>query len=325
MKVFVTGGTGNIGQYVVRSLLAAGHLVVLYTRTPRRMPALSDQPGVTTVAGNILDLDKMKAALPGCDAVVHIALGWGNTPVEMLEHDTRVTAFLVQEAERAGVRNFVYTSSTAAMGVFYDGIDETAPCLPGDLYGATKASSEAYLLGFRHYYASQGVRGRKVDMRRNVIRPGYTFSNPAYEGGASESDVSFRDIARHVLKGEDLVISENDGTQFLSSGQIAELYLRVVESELNEEVILGLGKKWTSWAEIARMAIEMAPESKSRVFAPEGDSKQEPERVSVRKMERLFGLSFDATEALREHVQWNLDRERLVLAGKAVHDVYHVW
>lgn len=257
--------------------------------------------------------------------MVHIALGWGNTPVEMLEHDTRVTAFLAQEAERAGVRNFVYTSSTAAMGVFYDGIDETAPCLPGDLYGATKASSEAYLLGFKHYYAGQGVRGRKVDMRRNVIRPGYTFSNPAYEGGASESDVSFRDIARHVLKGEDLVISDNDGTQFLSSGQIAELYLRVVESELNEEIILGLGKKWTSWAEIARMAIEMAPESKSRVFAPEGDSPREAERVCVGKMERLFGLSFDATEALREHVLWNLERERLVLAGKPVDDVYHVW
>jgi hypothetical protein len=61
------------------------------------------------------------------------------------------------------------------------------------------------------------------------------------------------------------------------------------------------------------------------VLAPEGESRREPECVSVEKMERLFGLSFDATEALKEHVQWNLDRERLVLAGNPVDDVYHVW
>lgn len=325
MKVFVTGGTGNIGQYVVKSLLTAGHSVVLYTRTPRRIPALSDQAGVTTVAGDLLELDKMKTALPGCDAVVHIALGWGNTPVEMLEHDTRVTAFLAQEAERAGVENFVYTSSTAAMGVFHDGIDETAPCRPTDLYGATKASSEAYLIGFRHYYVGQGMRGPEVGMRRNIIRPGYTFSNPAYDGGASQSDVRFRDIARQVLRGEDLVIDSGDGTQFLSSEQIADLYVRVVESELNEEVILGLGATWTSWADIARMAIDMTPGTRSRVVPPEGESRRDPALISVRKMERLFGLSFDATEALREHVRWNLERERQVLAGESVHDVYHVW
>lgn len=325
MKVFVTGGTGNIGQYVVKSLLAADHSVVLYTRTPRRIPALSDQPGVTTVAGDLLEFDKLKAGLPGCDAVVHIALGWGNTPLEMLDHDTRVTAFLAQEAERAGVKNFVYTSSTAAMGVFHDGIDEAAPHLPGDLYGATKAASEAYLIGFKRYYTGQGVRGAKVAMRRNIIRPGYTFSNPAYEGGASQSDVRFRDIARQALKGEDLVISENDGTQFLSSAQIAELYLRLVESELNEEIVLGLGATWTSWADIARMAVELVPGSTSRVLAPDGDSPRAPELVCVDKMERLFGLRFDAAEALREHVQWNLDRERRVLAGEEVHDVYHVW
>jgi hypothetical protein len=73
------------------------------------------------------------------------------------------------------------------------------------------------------------------------------------------------------------------------------------------------------------MALDLVPESKSRVLAPDGDSPREPELVCVDKMERLFGLRFDATEALREHVLWNLERERLVLAGEEVHDVYHVW
>lgn len=325
MRIFITGGTGNIGQYVSKALLEANHELVAYTRTPERIPAFAGQPHVTVVQGDLLQLDRMKGALQGCDAVVHIALGWGNTPTEMLANDTRVTAFLMEESERAGVKKFVYTSSTAAVGYLEDGLDETACCRPRDLYGATKAASEAYLVGFRQFYTGQGRYGDAVRLKRNVIRPGYTFSNPAYEGGASQSDVRFRDIARAVLRGEDLAISENEGTQFLSSEQIAQVYVKLVESELNEEIILALGNRFTSWADIARMALEFAPESKSRVLAPQGDVPGRQPMFSVEKMRRLFGLSYDATEALREHVRWNVERERAVLAGEPVHDVYHVW
>jgi hypothetical protein len=45
----------------------------------------------------------------------------------------------------------------------------------------------------------------------------------------------------------------------------------------------------------------------------------------VEKIKRVFGLSFDAVEELKSHIKWNLDRERRVLAGENVHDVYHVW
>ena len=233
MRIFITGGTGNIGQYVSKALLGAGHSLVAYTRTPKRIPAFAAQANVTMVQGDILELERMKAALPGCDAVVHIALGWGNTPTEMLANDTRVTAYLMEEAERAGVRTFVYTSSTAAIGQLTDGMDETACCRPMDLYGSTKAATESYLLGFRQFYTGQGRYGEKVKLRRNIIRPGYTFSNPAFEEGASQSDVRFRDIARAVLRGKDIMLSANDGTQFMSSEQISEVYVKLVESELN--------------------------------------------------------------------------------------------
>jgi UDP-glucose 4-epimerase len=325
MKIFITGGTGNIGQYVTKALLDAGHSLVVYTRTPERIPQIGQQKNVTVVKGNILDLDSMGKALKGCDAVVHIALGWGNTPLEMLDHDTRVTVSLLENAEKAGVKNFVYTSSTAVFGPNQDGSSDKVMLTPGDLYGATKAASELYLWGFNGYYTGQGKSGAKVTIRRNIIRPGYTFSNPAFEGGASQSDVRFRDIARSVLRGEDLVISENDGTQFISAGQIAQLYLKLVESDLNQEIFLGLGNRFTSWADIARWAIALAPGSKAKVTAPAGDKKREPARYDVSKMKRVFGLSFDPTAELKEHVRWNVERERKFLAGEKVHDVYHVW
>ena len=323
MKIFVTGGTGNIGQYVTRALLDAGHSVVLLTRTPERIPAYNSMERVTVVRGNILELSVMEEAMQGCDAVVHIALGWGNDPVEMLDHDTRVTAFLMNAAEKLGVKTFVYTSSTAAMGPLRDGMDETAVLLPDNLYGATKASSEMYLLGFNQFYAGQGVYGEKTALRRNVIRPGYIFSNPAVEGGASQSDVRFLQIAEAVLKNEPLTFNAMDGTQFLSGGQIAQLYLKLVESDLNGEVFLALGTKFVSWADIARMAKSLVPES-TTVITETGE-KTKPSYYGVGKMERVFGLRFDGDEELLAHVAWNIERAKKMLAGEEVHNVYHVW
>ena len=324
MKVFITGGTGNIGQYVTKAFLEAGHSVVLLTRTPDRIPAYLTMENVEVVKGNMLDLDVMGKALQGCDAVVHIALGWGNDPLEMLDHDTRVTAYLLNAADKAGVKNFVYTSSTAALGPLRNGMDETALRIPENLYGATKAASEAYVIGFRHYYGSQGNGSQMVKMRRNIIRPGYTYSNPAVEGGASQSDTRFKKIAEDIVAGRDIIWSKNDGTQFLSSRQIAQLYLKLTESDLNEEIFFALSHNFVSWYDIACVAKEMVPESPSKIIAPD-EEEVAPSLYGVGKMERVFGLKFDAWEDLREHIAWNVERAKAEAAGQKVHNVLHVW
>ncbi|MCL2003412.1 MAG: NAD(P)-dependent oxidoreductase [Oscillospiraceae bacterium] len=321
MKIFITGGTGNIGQYVTKALSEAGHTCLVVTRTPGRVPGIGALPGVTELKGHISDFETLGAALQGCDAVIHIALGWGHEPLSMLENDTKVSAFLMEAAEKAGVGQFIYTSSTAAVGPMPCDTDENTLRKPDDLYGATKAATELYLLGFRQFYATQGGRGTPVKMRRNIIRPGYTFSNPAFEGGASQSDKRFFNIAKAVLTNEDMTFSKSDGTQFLSSGQIAQLYVKLAESDLNEEIIFALGRTFTTWGDIAQMALEMTPESTSKVvLTPE---QWTPYRYKVDKMERLFGLSFDATEDLREHMRWNLDRARRALAGEELPGVTH--
>ena len=324
MRIFISGGTGNIGQWVSKALLAAGHDLVLLTRTPDRIPAYRSLPRVTLVKGNILDLDIMEKALIDCDAVVHIALGWGNNPVEMLDHDTRVSLFLVDAAEKQGVKKFIYTSSTAAMGPLRDGMDERAQLLPGNLYGATKASTEMYLMGFEQYYSGQGLNGKKTHITRNVIRPGYTFSNPAFDDGASQSDKQFLNIAMAALKGEELTYDRLAGTQFLSARQIAELYVKLVESDLNKETFLALGTRFISWVDIARLTVELS-QSSSKVIISDTDPARSPSYYSVRKMGKVFGLSFRGDEDLTEHVQWNISRARKILANETVSDPYHVW
>ncbi|MCM1135835.1 MAG: NAD(P)-dependent oxidoreductase [Clostridium sp.] len=325
MKVFMTGGTGNIGQNITMELLRRGHTVTLLTRTPERIPAYQTMDGVEVVKGNILELDVMEKAMEGCDAVVHVALGWGNTPVEMLRHDTLITCFLAETAEKLGMEKMIYTSSTAAMGPLRDGMGEEAKLLPDNLYGATKASAEMFLLGFRQYYSGQGIYGEPVKLKRNIIRPGYIFSNPAVEGGASQSDTRFLDMAKAVVENRNVEVAENDGTQFLSGAQIAKLYGDLLESDLNEEVFLALGKKFVSWEQIARWTKELVPESTSEIIVKKSGSSEGISYYNTQKITDVFGFNFDGDEDLKAHVAWNVERAKRQAAGETLDNVYHVW
>jgi hypothetical protein len=132
-------------------------------------------------------------------------------------------------------------------------------------------------------------------------------------------------MAMAVLKNEDLSFSRHEGTQFLSSGQIAELYVKLVESDLNRETFLALGRKFVSWLDIARMAQALVPASTSRIIDSGADIVKEISYYNPSKMDRVFGLSFDGDEELPAHVAWNIERARAELNGENVHHAYHVW
>jgi UDP-glucose 4-epimerase len=59
MRVFVTGGTGFIGHYVVKALLEKGHEVVVATRHPNKVPSLCVNPNVSFVQASLTDFEKM--------------------------------------------------------------------------------------------------------------------------------------------------------------------------------------------------------------------------------------------------------------------------
>ncbi|MDR0443529.1 MAG: NAD(P)-dependent oxidoreductase [Treponema sp.] len=301
MKIFITGGTGNIGQYVTLAALKNGHEAIVLSRNPEKYPSLAKKTKL--VKGTITDYDLLADYVKGCDAVIHIALGWGNEPVSMFTNDTAATVNLLEIAEKAGVKKFIYTSSTAAMGHMRSGMDETVMNLPLDLYGSTKSASEAYVLGFTKYYGSN----KEVSMKRNIIRPGYTYSNPPFPDGSSQSDTRFRDIADAVVNDKPVTLTKHDGTQFISSGEIAQLYIKLIESDKNGETYLALGNVFTTWERIAQIALECYPKSKSEIKLNDLGWGADPSLYGVKKMERDFGLSFDSRNDLRDHIKWNID------------------
>jgi NADH dehydrogenase len=115
MKVLVTGGTGVIGDSVVRALRTRGHTVRVLTRHAGR-----DQrwwpSGVDGWAGDVSDERTIRGSAAGCDVVIHIAGIAAEEPPNRTFQRVNIegTRYVALEAERSGVRKLIYVSSLGA-------------------------------------------------------------------------------------------------------------------------------------------------------------------------------------------------------------------
>ena len=144
MKVFVTGATGFVGSHVARELASRGANMRLLTR---RTSNLANLEGLNaeTVTGDLLEPESLRAAVRGCDAVMHVAADyrlWVRDPETMYRANVEGTRALLRIAREEGVPRCVYTSSVATMGFHTDGtiVDEATPVSLADMVGHYKRS-----------------------------------------------------------------------------------------------------------------------------------------------------------------------------------------
>ena len=144
MKVFLTGATGFVGSHVARAYAAAGAELRLLTRRTSNLSALEGLDA-ETVTGDLREPESLRAALSGCDALVHVAADyrlWVPDPAEMYAANVDGTRELLKLAREVGVPRVVYTSSVATMGFKADGsiVDEAMPVALADMIGHYKRS-----------------------------------------------------------------------------------------------------------------------------------------------------------------------------------------
>ena len=172
MLSLVTGATGFVGAHVARALVERGDSVRAGYRNPKRLDRLADLD-VEPVAGEILDLDAMRAAMRGCDTVFHVAGFVGSTPVgKVWELNQRGPLVAVEAAAMEDVRRLVLTSTISAVGTA-DGrpADEENP-YPEDGLGLVYADSKRG--GEREAIAA----GERLGVEVVVVNPAYVLGVP---------------------------------------------------------------------------------------------------------------------------------------------------
>ncbi len=152
MKAFVTGGTGYVGQAVVRDLLAHGHRVRCLVRRTSDTRYLDGLP-VERVYGDLRDIQSLREGMRGCDTLFHVGAYvalWAPDPNEIIESNVLGTRNVLQVAMELGYRKCVYTSTIATVGPNPDGTPADEESLyrwtPQDTYMLSKYMAETEAL-----------------------------------------------------------------------------------------------------------------------------------------------------------------------------------
>jgi nucleoside-diphosphate-sugar epimerase len=148
----VTGGAGYVGCVLVPKLLAAGYSVVVYDALLFGKDGLPSHPALRVVEGDLRDTPHFATAVAGMDAVIHLACISNDPSFELdptLSKSINYDCFepMVLAAKAAGVRRFIYASTSSVYGVSdAPDVTEEHPLVPLTDYNKYKGLCEPRLL-----------------------------------------------------------------------------------------------------------------------------------------------------------------------------------
>ena len=197
IKCFVTGGTGLVGSYVVKSLAGAGHEVVSFSRTDsgRWLDWLlteEEKTRVTRLQGDLLNAEEVRRAIVenNCEYVVNIAGRMNRDsrrdPKGSLQLNIHAFQELLETCVRENVKKVVWASSSVVYGTksgraarygekYADCLmTEKTPYCPGSLYSYTKEFLEGLSLYYREYHQLDTVALRVNLVYGPFIASSYT-------------------------------------------------------------------------------------------------------------------------------------------------------
>lgn len=176
-KIVVTGGSGKLGEWVVKDLLQHGYQVLnVDSKAPK-------EPLCDTIYADLRNLGEAYGVLQDADAVIHLAA----IPVAFLysnevtfQNNVMATYNILEAATGLGIKKAVIASSETAYGIGfakdlhspqYVPLDEDHPLLPEDPYGLSKVVSEDIAASFH----------RRTGIQIACLRFGYVHTMEMFQ------------------------------------------------------------------------------------------------------------------------------------------------
>ncbi len=262
MKVFVTGGLGQIGSHIIEMLLSRGDQVVTVDNLATgRREHLPEHPQLTVIIDSIANRAKMHTLIGDFkpQVVIHAAASY-KEPDDWY-NDTLTNcvggANIIDAAKQFGAQRFIYFQTALCYGLKPQTcpIDLTHPRQPeGSSYAISKTTNELYLELSGINYVT--FRLANVIGPRNVAGPLPIFYQRLKDGKscfvtqARRDFVHVKDLARVVLQACD---GCGQGAYHFSSGKDVSI------QSLFEAVVQAMGLTQTPPVEIKALGPDDVP------------------------------------------------------------------
>lgn len=259
-KIFVTGGAGYCGSRLVPQLLDDGHTVTVYDILYFGKDFLPlDNPRLKVVQGDIRDAASIRKACEGHDIFISLACISNDASFELDENlstSVNMEAFepMVLAAKAAGIKRFVYASSSSVYGVSdQPDVTEDHPLMPLTLYNKYKGLCEPLLakhttkdfvgVTFRPATVCGYAPRLRLDLSVNILTNHAITNDKITVFGGSQLRPNLHvqdycDAVKLLISAPDEKIANqifNIGAQNMSIMDLAHLVKKVVQEEYPEK------------------------------------------------------------------------------------------
>ena len=263
--VLITGGAGYCGSVLVPQMLDMGYRVTVYDIQYYGCDFLPlGNPNLTVIQGDIRDIEKLEPLMTDVDAVLHLACISNDASFELDENlstTVNMDAFepIVLAAKKAGVKRFVFASSSSVYGISEKlDVKEDHPLVPLTLYNKYKGLCEPIL--FKHtnenfvgvVYRPATVCGygprQRLDVSVNILTNLAVNKGSITVFGGSQLRPNlhiqdYADLCKALLEAPDEKIANeifNCGYENMSIMEIAETVKKVVAEEFPDKDEIGI-------------------------------------------------------------------------------------
>jgi len=245
----VSGATGFVGYHTAAELRAGGHAVRALVRDPgkgeRVLGPLGIGPG-DLAPGDMTDSCALRAAIDGCDAVVHAAAAVSVTKGEAdFETNVRGTQVVLGAAAERALPSVHLSSLEVIMAPGEPTTESSTPTERKTRYGRSKAEADRWVR------ARQG-EGAPIAIvyPSGVVGPG--------DPGFSESVKAYRSFLRGMLG--------TGATQFVDCRDLSRLIVRLLETGHAGRVIAA--GHYFRWDELRELLGQLTGARIPRIAAP---------------------------------------------------------
>lgn len=220
MKYLITGGTGTLGQALVKTLNSDSTVeeVRVYSRDEyKQSEMLRTIPSekISYWLGDVRDLERLKEACEGVDIIIHTA---AMKRMDTSSHNT----YQVADVNIRGTRNVAVAGKNAKKIVL---VSTDKAFNPSCIYGASKMIAESIILARTNGYVWRfgnfiGSRGSVWEIFKELKRDGLplTITNP----DATRFVIEIEDVVKHLLSDAPKGINYPKDLKKMTVGEIAD-------------------------------------------------------------------------------------------------------